>query len=339
MFYGILTEASLSNKQMEFVYEKLNKECLPELEKIAKVELDKFPKLKKYCSTLADYYFEGSLDKGLYTTFAIIGNYAYEEDAEDKEAEKLIDEYIKDIVAFGKVLKQKFAPLKFGIYISDDSDRKPAEYKKYMIDNIRNEHSVYPDELIIYAVVTKSTIKRLTPNESDISESEKSKYTKIYTEFAKFVKHPFKLTGSSFWSAHLADVCKILGISSDKFNSVISKNIKPIGKPFIINGDNFENDPDWGKSLSKKLGQCYLIEDTSDADQIIYSTSTKKMYWINYEHTECEVFFNNLPFNSKELEDVVYEDLANKEERSAVIELFKRIDQEKGFNLLTTVFK
>ena len=71
-------------------------------------------------------------------------------------------------------------------------------------------------------------------------------------EFVKFLKHPGKLSGS-ITSAHISDICRIIGISSNKLNSIISKNIKAIGSAIVI--DEFEN-----------LGKCYIIESYSSAE-------------------------------------------------------------------------
>ena len=58
MFYGVLQEASIEEKQRKHILEILNKEYLPKLEKIAKQEIKKFPKLNKCAEYIGSYNFD-----------------------------------------------------------------------------------------------------------------------------------------------------------------------------------------------------------------------------------------------------------------------------------------
>ena len=154
-------------------------------------------------------------------------------------------------------------------------------------------------------------------------------------KFAQFIKKPHKLD-PSFNSSHVADICKICGVSATKLNKMVSDNIGTIGKPVTIDPKRFDEE-EWAKGISKKLGDCYIIDEFG-SNAIYYSIPNKKIYWINFEHAECEEFFNNFPYGSKEFEDMAFmlntEEYADYEEGQAVKELFKKLDKEKKFNIL-----
>lgn len=67
-----------------------------------------------------------------------------------------------------------------------------------------------------------------------------------------------------------------------------------------------------------------------DGNSIVYSINKKKLYWISYEHCECEMFYNNYPYNSREFEEVLYDD---PETLKMVKTLFKEYNEKNNVKL------
>jgi hypothetical protein len=340
MFYGVIQEASVEEKQFQYIAKILNSDYLDQIKKIVKEEVRKFSKLNRNSYNLNQYDFMFDSHNKTCTYNAVsFGSYVDEINRSNtKERIKALNEFVKDVSLFKKALSKQLSSLKFTVQVIEADYGSSLEEFKYYIKEEIKEGFINEASMIVQVSPNASLLKSITPSEEQLSSAEKTKYEKLYSEFAKFIKQPHKLSGN-FWSGTIADICRLLGISSEKLNSVVSKNIKAISaaKPL----SNGFSDTNWGEDIVKKLGNCYVLENINSAsgDYLVYSISNEKLYYICYEHSECEVFFNKFPYNSKELEDVVYEEFADEEERSAVIELFKRIDQEKGFNLLTTIFK
>ena len=178
------------------------------------------------------------------------------------------------------------------------------------------ECCIYPTE----AAINKTNFVKYS-----IKESDKKKYLDLYDKFFKFITNPHKL-GADFYSYHISDICKIINMSSKRLNELVSSNIKQIGMQ-----KTFKDNDTFSKYLKKIIGSYYIIDYDGDCEYIFYSINNKRMYYVDYEHEECEIFYNNYPYSSKELEDIVYGD--NKSELEAVRKLFKEYDKEKRYNL------
>lgn len=254
-------------------------------------------------------------------------NYAYNKSATGSEAIKLLNEFKSDISKYFSMIQKENPGVNF--VIMDYEGYDIGGFTEYMKKYVNKYDKVPSNSIGLYILLKKSEYEKLAPSESDIKEAEMKKYLKKYDEFAKFLKSPHKLSGS-FWSGTIFAICKIIGMSSSELNSIVSSNIKPTGTK-KINGNWFDNDPDWGKKISAKLGSCYTIE-SSDGEEIVYSVPNKKMYWISYEHTECEEFFNeNYPYVDRDFEEAVYE---NDELKAELKKRFKEYDSVKKYNLI-----
>lgn len=157
---------------------------------------------------------------------------------------------------------------------------------------------------------------------NNIKESEKKILLNLYDEFYKFISNPYKLSGN-LWSGIIADICKIINISSEKLSELVSNNIKSMKIHKFNIKDSFQN------QLKQKIGNCYLIEDVAHSEFIFYSISNKKLYYVDYEHEECITFYNDFPYDSREFGDYVYGD----KDISLLRSLLKEYDRKKNYNL------
>lgn len=161
-------------------------------------------------------------------------------------------------------------------------------------------------------------------NESlEIKESEKKQYLILYDEFAKFVNNPNKLTGN-LWSGIIADICKIINMSSEKLNQLVANNIKSIGQ---IN--KFDEKDEFQAILKNKLGECYILEKIADAEYLYYSITNKKLYYVDHEHEEYTIFYHDFPYDTREFGDFIYGD----KDINIIRSLFKEHDKNNNYNL------
>lgn len=330
-FYGnrFLNENNLYNlseKQTENVKEILNEKFSKIIEKSKENNIKKYKRLKSVSYNNKTFKFR--YDK-YYKEFVCyiegFGNYAYEENLKGENAIKSIDEFGKDLNSLIKDINQELKQYKLKINTEDDEGYNLTEYIKYMKKYIINGTYVPSNAITVSVHINPKYIKSFIPSENQIKENEKKKYLQLYDEFVKFLKNPHKLQGN-LWSGTIRDICEIVGISSEKLNNIVSSNIKN------MNVYSFKNKEDeFKKYLQKQIGDHYIIENDFE-NQIVYSISKKKLYYINYEHEECEIFFNNYPFNSKEFEDIVFD---NGEELKSVRNLFKEYDKNKKYNIIS----
>ena len=88
-----------------------------------------------------------------------------------------------------------------------------------------------------------------------------------------------------------------------------------------------KNNSEFGDFLINKLGDCYLIE-SSDANAIVYSINKKGLYWINFEHEDCELFYENYPYSSNEFEEIVFSH--DKTEKTKIKQIFDEYNKKMG---------
>ena len=211
MFYGVLQEGfnylNLDNSQKEAVTERLNKEYFQEIKKIIQKELSKFPKLKKV-SNISNNGF-----RGICCFIIGFGNYAYREqknrELTEKELIQLTNEFVSDCNAYTKIVKAQFSKIKFKCYLIDENVGSAADFKKLMIEYIKQDGGVPSNGLDITVYPTDALLKSLVQTMSQVSDAKKAKYEKLYEGFVKFVKQPHTLSGD-FWSGHISDICKIV---------------------------------------------------------------------------------------------------------------------------------
>lgn len=330
---GIRESSDLNDNQIRFILKTLDSDYIKKIETIAKKELNKFSALKKQSYDGFDYYNNFGFDRAenfFYCRLVSFENYAFNSDESEKEILKLFNDYISDVSSYAKSLRTALSDIKnmkVEIFDSNGEFYPLSDYKRVMLNRFK-ESKYFPDNhLAVYVIANKQLITSITPTDSYINEIKRKKYEDLYIKFAQFVKKPSKLNGS-FGMNQVADICKIIGLSSADLNDKISKNITSMGTKYILDPNKMD-DSDYGKNVSKRLGECYEIE-SFDAELILYSIENKKIYWVDLEHSECSEFYNNYPFESKELGDVVYDE----DEKKSVKEIFKQIDAEKGFNLI-----
>lgn len=316
---------TFSQKQIESVKEILNNKFSDILRKSKNIIIKKYKRLKSASYNNDNFRFRyDNYFKEFVCYVEGFGNYAYEEELEGKEAIKAIEDFGKDLNSLIKEFNQELKPYKLKSVIEDDEGYNISEYISYMKKYI-NEGEYVPSNAVSLSVhINPKNIKSIIPSEDQIKENDRKKYLQLYDEFVKFLKNPHKLQGN-LWSGTIRDICVIIGMSSEKLNSIVSSNIK---KMTVY---SFGKDDEFKSYLQKHIGDYYIIENDYD-NQIVYSISKKKLYYINYEHEDCEIFFNNYPYNSKEFEDIVF----NKgEELKAIQNLFKEYDKEKKYNIIS----
>ena len=291
----------LSQKQIKEVIGSLDKEYSKEFQRIYNSVLSKFNKLKNESAfNIRDWSFRYTrYTKQFYIRPDGFENYGYQHykrhDGTVDEYIKLTNEYINDLQSLKSELVGALSKYKgFTVQIEEEEEGlSVSEYHKYMIKTIQKRKVCPSNNLVLRIYVDNAIANKLIPSDSEIKERERQRYLKLYEEFLKFLKNPYKLTGN-LWSAHISDICQIVGLSSQRLNEIVAKTIRNVGKAITIDGESFA-DNEYGNHISKKLGECYIL-DTFDSDRLVYSIKDNKIYWISYEHDMCETFFNNFPY-------------------------------------------
>ena len=330
---------NLSGTQIARATKLLNEKYEKIIASIYKKSIAKYSKLKKvgyYDGVWFDY------DQGeecFKSVIAIIQTYPdkFGEHCGKAELIRMAKEYKKDLQAFEKDMNS-LVPKDSGIDIAiyDEVDRFNIDkFVQYMINFINKNEYADNCGITVFVKIPISKCTSLIPSENDIKESERRYYINFYEEFIKFLQHPHKLSGD-FWSGTLADIAKLMDFSSEKMNRIVSKNFRPIGTPFVIDAHKFD-DPEYGKTVSKNLGKCYMIDDRIGGDiYLVYSENRKKLYWVSYEHCDCITFYNKFPFKSEDFEDIVdvtYGDNYIKNRRKKVISFFKDYNKEHDIHI------
>lgn len=233
--------------------------------------------------------------------------------------------------------------INLSVYCEQPDLYKRLEYeinllKKY-IDNHpecykSDNEKVIKNYFVIQAIPTQELLDSIEYKVNEVKErtvkvkiKNKDQILNIYDQFIKYIKIPRPITSNSFNFIHIADICRILDISSDKINKLICSNIKNIN---LFKEFDYDSADEYEKYLKKQLGKSYLMATQGDSDYIVYSFKNKSIYWINIEHGECNKFYLDFPYSSKELEDHLH----NNDKKKAVQELLKEYDKQKGYNLL-----
>ena len=326
--HEIIISESLNKKESEIIIKSLNQKYVKDILKKYYSIILKYKELSshKFNQTDKSFYFEnnGIYDPEISLCLDCFENYAYRKNLSTKDALEAIERYKKDLISFHSEMSAALKPLNLHVkFIGEEGEDIENLYNllKYYI----SKHNTIPSNSIeCYVYPDRKIIEMLKPSESDIKENDKKKYLSLYDNFVNFIKNPHKLSGN-FWAGHISDICKIIDISSTKLNELVSKNIKSLGVY-----KSFREKDEFSLYLTKTIGDYYIIDSFSDCDYIFYSIKNKKLYWVNYEHGECNLFYNNFPYNSKEFEDILYD---NDEELKAVRLLFKQYDTQKKYNL------
>ena len=330
----ITTESSkdieLNRKQIQEISKLLTEKYGKTYIQLYKKTINKFDRLRKVSF---DYGAHGFVYNDWLNTFDLkvdgFDNYAYRTCKTEEEMRKVTNEFKRDITAFLKEFKAS-TPNEKGISVILEESEEGCTLSEYfsMINEVIEKHKTVPsNDLTLIIRINESIYKALIPSESQIKENEKNQYLKLYDEFVKFLKNPHKLSGN-LWSGIISDICRIIGLSSAELNNIISKNIKSVGNKVSLYQKEFE-DSVWENDIAKKLGDCYILE-SMDSDKLVYSINNKKLYWINYEHGECEVFYNDYPYNSREFEEVLYDD---PDTLKVVKALFKEYNEKNNIKL------
>lgn len=332
LIYGnkFIVESKIESHDTEQVIKQLNEKYINDLNKIYKEIVSKCKRLRKYSNNRSEIRFRYNKRSESFVCYLDgFTNYAYEEDKKGKEGIKLLDNMKSDLEEMDKLLKEKLKPLKLKHkFINSENDGyvSISEYIESEKEYINKYNYLQDSAICLYITIDTNNIKSLK-----VSSSIKNKetYVKLYNEFAKFINRPYKLSGSGFNSTHISDICKIIGMSSERFNEYVSDNINTVGTK-----ESFDpNNGDFDTYLSKRIGDHYILEltDKSSGSKLVYSIDKKRVYYLNYEHKNCEIFYNDYPYSSKELEDFL---LSEDSKKSEMKELFRQVDVEKKYNLI-----
>jgi len=328
------SKSKLSSDQIKHVQEYIDKTYSNDLYKLYNEVISKCPK------ELQDVAFYNGTFKSRYDNYYdqfIISADTFESpgftfneytDNEQEDIKKIIainNQYHKNLIYLYKelstVLKEKYKNM-FSIKFftegySHNNESNISEYIK-ILNYWTKQNGECPSNDIELCFAL-SDYSKLVPSQLDIDKSKQEKYLNLYKSFVDFLQNPKKMTGN-FWSATLYDICHIIGMSSEKLNSIVASNFKG-GQKMNIKPSYFDNDPEWAENKLKELGDLYELDHDGDCDYLAYSPLKKHLYWINFEHTEINKFFEEeFPFNSEEFEDIVYEN--NKETISNLRNLF-----------------
>ena len=335
LIYGniFINEAmiQMSDKQRTELINLLNKKYVNEISKVYKSCISKCPKLKKYTYNRSNLQFryDKYIDPDSIVCYIdAFSNYPYEDGVEGEKAIKLLNDMKNDLNKLDNLLKENLKPLKVThkfLDADEDTYDSISGYIDIMSKYIKDYGYVPSNVITLYIIIKIDKVKSLIPSEDAIKKSERDKYLKLYDDFAKFIKHPYKLSGTGFWSGHIHDICKLIGMSSERFNELVSDNISTVGSKV-----SYKTDDEFNNYLNTRIGDHYILE-SSDSTRLVYSINKKRVYYIDYESEECEIFYNNYPYTSKELEDFVYGN--NEEDISMIKSLFKERDKDKKYNL------
>ena len=261
------------------------------------------------------------------------GNYVYDSNKygnDPKQQCKGIDDFCKDVKSFVLQINKNISQKCKGFYVlaEDEEDNSVDTYCKFMKQMIMQYGKAPSNILYLKVLAPDNLVKKLVPSTEQMNDIMNKKYLALYDQYAKFLLKPGKMSGN-FWPAYISDISKICGISSDKLNQIVAKNIRPAMKQNF----NSYHDMDGVISFEKQiqsLGE-YMEIYSVYSDDIIFSFKDKKMHWINYEHKEEYVFYNNFPYSTREFENIIFYDQPS---RKSIKELFTKYDAEKGYHIL-----
>lgn len=314
-----LQESSNSNKlsqdQKKEITSSLNKNYGPKINTIVQSCLKSVADLSKYCEDSTYGEFRGFYaNNDNFIAQIDLPSYAYTNKPDNKnEVHKLINKYVKDTTSFATLLKKTIsAQIGQGLFTTNVrdlyNDYPSGVYKTTMLYCYDNGNYIPPFDLSVSLIATPKLIKSLTPTNDQITNIKNQNYINKFKKFNEFLKKPFRLN-NSFSASDIMAICRIIGMSSDQLNSIISRNISQIGKVETIN-PNWFSDPDYAKSMINKIGtQYYEIEDIGGEYDLIYSIKMRKLYLLGYEHNDFCEFYKDYPFDApEEFEDAIYFD-------------------------------
>lgn len=316
------SQSGLSNDQLQEICDQLNKNYANKFKSIVNISLNQFKELKNniYFSPEFGKYTDDYDDSDDIPKLCIyLYDYAYNigRNIEKNEQIKLVKQWISDVNKFSSILsKTTQSQLGKKLFYIKNNIKRDSEL---ILDCINQQGFVPSNGSIIYIIPTDSLIKTLTPSENQINEKKKQRYIELFKKFKQFLKQPFRLKGNSFTINHIADICRLIGMSTDQLNSMVSKNFKPFEKISIIKGSWFN---DMNDSDFDFCGREFYIIDNWGEGGVGYFPKVKKMYWFGFEHNDFEEFYNNWPYNSQEFEDALYGD---DELKKQLIDLYNSI--------------
>ena len=245
---------------------------------------------------------------------------------------ELVEKFKSDINKLKNLLKNKFSDYDFKVICPNDDENIDSHINDYKKTLKAKKHDIDDSSYVIVCIMinNKKYKKYLTDPDVSIDSKDKNMYISLYDKFAKFLNNPNNRMGAGFWSGHLADICKIIGMTDSELNSIISKNINTSKATTIVKicGKDAEEINEI-KYVSDYVGDCCFLDDY-DEYLIVYSVNDKKVYLVNAEHTDVVPFVYNFPTHSKELKSV----FDNNKLKSLVNQIFKDRDTEKGYNFI-----
>lgn len=334
--YDILVESS-DNNDYENV-RKMIKLCddqyLGKIIKIYKSVIKNIEYLKSRAynnfNNIRFYFDRHDNDYEIYLRLDSYVNYAYNggfSTYSGKEAVIEKNKFKEDMLNLKNQLSVALKPLNMTVrFIGYDNNGNMvnlSEFFKILDKSITEKSKDIPDLTVTcFIIPTEGALNKLKQKTFIIKENDKKKYLSLYDKFANFIKNPHKLSGD-FCAYHISDICKIINMSSKRLNELVSNNIKPIGIQ-----KTFKDNDDFYKYLKKIIGNYYIIDYDGESEYIFYSINKKKMYYVDFEHEECEIFYNNYPFDSDEFGDLIHNNNIE-----PVRSLFKEYDAQKNYNL------
>lgn len=321
--------SNLSDKQIKYINEALNNKYSKILAKLRQ-NCKKFMSntLKSKCNDgFIDFRYDKYYDE-FQLCFLSFTNYTYRSNESDKKS--LIEEMKKDLDSFSKSFSSEMKNIfkdELSFYFGDPDCGlySISEFIKFMNKCIEYYKEAPSNDIMLF-IICKNYSKYI-PTELELNSSENKKYIAIYEKFLKFLKSPSTMP-NGLWCGHISDICKIMGISSVKLNEIVSDNFKS-GKKFKLDANNFE-DSYYAKTHISQLGTCYMIDNFSDCDYLIYSDTKKHLYLINYEHSNIISFFdsNEYQYSSQEFAEKIFlKDTAD------IKKLFNKYNEENNIEL------
>lgn len=325
--------SKLTDDQKRHLQEELNNTYMKSIDSVYEQTIKRFKnlstvKFKSNSGFKYDYYRK----KMVYITGGF-GNYVYGTNKygnDPKQQCKGIDDFCKDVRAFVLQFNKNISQKNKGFYVlaEDEEENSVDTYCKNMKQIIMQYGKSASNSLYLKVLAPDNLVKKLVPSTEQINDIMNKKYLALYDQYANFLLKPRKMSGN-FWPAYISDISKICGISSDKLNQIVAKNIRPTMKQNFNNYHDEDGDTRFEKQI-QSLGE-YMEIYSIYSDDIIFSFKDKKMHWINYEHKEEYVFYNNFPYSTKEFENIIYMDHPS---RKSIKELFMKYDAKKGYHIL-----
>ncbi|MBR6289344.1 MAG: hypothetical protein IKR19_08415 [Acholeplasmatales bacterium] len=281
------------------------------IERATKSTLTNFAELKKHCTATPQFDYDIK-KKVCYVNIISFENYAYTRQNKSKDVQiELTNKFISDVKSFKESLQKVLTNFKLSIYV--DGFKNIDAYKNSVISDINNGNKLPSNTFDIIAIIDKKETKAANPGNS---EESLDMFKRLLKEFNKFINHPFKMSSRSFYGAHVAGICKVCDISSEKLNEKVSKNIKSFGAKMPKN-----------EKVASELGKCIILESFNN-EEILYSIDKKKMYYVNYNTGESGLFYNSYPHTDKKFEKAVAEN-----SKAEIKGLFRMLAEENKYNI------